>query len=162
MGRTSLQWTPEMIAQLGTDKDAVLAERWGTTAKTVNLKRNSLGIAAFGHVLWTPEMLAQLGTQPDADLATAWQISKASVVAKRGTLGIAPSDERRALVVQHRWTPDEIAQLGTAPDAQIARKLGLSAAAVRNARMARGMAASGRSPAPSATAAKTQAKKEAP
>ncbi len=48
---------PEMLALLGTDKDAVLAQRWGTTAKTVNLKRNALGIPAFGLVQWTPEML---------------------------------------------------------------------------------------------------------
>ena len=63
MGRASIEWTAEMIAQLGTDKDAVLAERWGTTAKTVNLKRNSLGIPAFGHVAWTEPMLAALGTK---------------------------------------------------------------------------------------------------
>ena len=63
MGRASLVWTDEMLAALGSDKDAVLAERWGTSAKTVNLKRNSLGIAAFGHVDWTPEMLAALGQE---------------------------------------------------------------------------------------------------
>ena len=51
MGRTSIQWTDEMIALRGTDKDAVLAERWGTTAKTINLKRNSLGIAALPAVV---------------------------------------------------------------------------------------------------------------
>lgn len=71
MGRASLVWTDEMLAALGSDKDAVLAERWGTSAKTVNLKRNSLGIAAFGHVDWTPEMLAALGQESDASLATA-------------------------------------------------------------------------------------------
>ncbi len=54
MGKAALEWTDAMLAQLGTDKDAVLAERWGTTAKTVNLKRNALGIPAFGHVQWTP------------------------------------------------------------------------------------------------------------
>ena len=47
-----------MLAQPGRDTDAVLAGRWGTTAKTVNLKRNALGIAAYGHVQWTPDMLA--------------------------------------------------------------------------------------------------------
>ena len=90
MGRASIEWTAEMIAQLGTDKDAVLAERWGTTAKTVNLKRNSLSIAAFGHVTWTQAMLDELGRSTDAELAARWSISKASVVARRTELGIAP------------------------------------------------------------------------
>ena len=142
MGRASLVWTDEMLAALGSDKDAVLAERWGTSAKTVNLKRNSLGIAAFGHVDWTPEMLAALGQESDASLATRWGISKASVVAKRGALGIAPLDARRGKETQQPWTDADIVQLGTAPDAQLAVQLGRSPAAVRNARMARGIAAS--------------------
>lgn len=92
MGKAALQWTDDMLAQLG-GKDAVLAERWGTTAKTVNLKRNALGIPAFGHVQWTPEMLAALGTDSDAALAKRWGMSKASVLAKRRswTLPALPS-----------------------------------------------------------------------
>ena len=140
MGRASLEWTAEMTALLGTDKDAVLAERWGTSAKTVNLKRNSLGIPAFGHVAWTEDMLAALGTATDAQLAAQWGISKASVVAKRGALGIAPLDASRGKEQQQTWTDAEVLQLGTAPDAQLAVQLGRSAAAVRNARMARGIA----------------------
>ena len=142
MGRPSIEWTPDMLALLGTDKDAALAERWGTSAKTVSLKRNALGIAAFGHVLWTDVMLALLGTEVDAELAAQWGISKASVVAKRGALGIAPLDARRGKETQQPWTDADIVQLGTAPDAQLAMQLGRSPAAVRNARMARGIAAS--------------------
>lgn len=130
-----------MIAQLGTDKDAVLAERWGTSAKTVNLKRNSLGIVAFGHVAWTESMISALGQHTDAELAALWGISKASVVVKRVELDIAPLDAKRGRSAQHSWTNAEIVQLGTAPDAQVAVQLGLSAAAVRNARMARGIPA---------------------
>lgn len=141
MGRASLVWTEEMLAALGNDKDAVLAERWSTSAKTVNLKRNSLGIAAFGHVDWTPEMLAALGQESDASLATRWGISKASVVAKRGALGIAPQDSRRGKQTQHAWLPNEVMLLGTASDADVAAQLGLTIAAVRNARIARGIAA---------------------
>ena len=141
MGKASIQWTPEMIAQLGTDKDAVLAERWGTTAKTVNLKRNSLGIAAFGHVAWTDAMIAALGQSTDAELAALWGISKASVVAKRGSLGIAPLDASRGKDNQRPWTDAEVVQLGTAADADLAVQMGRSAAAVRNARIARGIAA---------------------
>lgn len=140
MGRASLVWTEEMLAALGSDKDAVLAEQWGTSAKTVNLKRNSLGIAAFGHVEWTPDMLAALGQESDARLATRWGISKASVVAKRGALGIAPQDSRRGKQTQHTWLPNEVLLLGTASDADVAAQLGLTVAAVRNARMTRGIA----------------------
>jgi electron transfer flavoprotein alpha/beta subunit len=106
----------------------------------VNLKRNSLGIAAFGHVAWTPEMLAALGQESDASLATQWGISKASVVAKRGSLGIAPLDSSRGKHSQHSWQPNEVVLLGTASDADVATQLGLTVAAVRNARMARGIA----------------------
>ena len=81
MGKAALQWTDEMLAQLGREKDAVLAERWGTSAKTVNLKRKALGIAAFGHFQWTPEAIALLGSESDAELARRLGISKASVVA---------------------------------------------------------------------------------
>ena len=142
MGRASLVWTDEMLAALGSDKDAVLAERWGTTAKTVNLQRNRLAIPAFGHVVWTNDMLAALGHATDAELAARWGISKASVVAKRGALHIAPLDASRGKATQHTWTPAEILLLGTAPDAQVAAQLQLSAAAVRNARITRGIAAS--------------------
>ena len=75
MGKAALQWTEEMLAQLGQEKDAVLAERWGTSAKTVNLKRNALGIAAFGHFQWTPAAQALLGTQADAHIAQQLGIS---------------------------------------------------------------------------------------
>ena len=142
MGKAALQWTDEMLAQLGREKDAVLAERWGTSAKTVNLKRNALGIAAFGHFQWTHEAIALLGSDSDAELARQLGISKASVVAKRGALHIAPLDASRGKATQHTWTPAEILLLGTAPDAQVAAQLQLSAAAVRNARITRGIAAS--------------------
>lgn len=78
-----------MLAQPGRDTDAVLAGRWGTTAKTVNLKRNALGIAAYGHVQWTPDMLAALGRDSDAAIADRFGLSKSSVVAKRQSLGQA-------------------------------------------------------------------------
>lgn len=131
MGKAALQWTDDMLAQLGKEKDAVLAERWGTTAKTVNLKRNALGIPAFGHVQWTGEMLALLGTDSDAELA------------KRKELGIACTSEQQGGAFD--WTPEAVALLGTASDAKVAEQLGLSRLTVYNARMARGIPAAGRS-----------------
>ncbi|MDO4592644.1 MAG: hypothetical protein Q4B46_07570, partial [Comamonadaceae bacterium] len=107
MGKAALQWTDEMLAQLGKEKDAVLAERWGTTAKTVNLKRNALGIPACGHVQWTQEMLTVLGTDSDAELAKRWGMSKASVVAKRKELGIASLTEKQGGAFL--WTPEAVA-----------------------------------------------------
>ena len=69
MGKAALPWTEEMLALLGQEKDAVLAQRWGTSAKTVNLKRNALGIPAFGHFQWTQPALALLGREADAEVA---------------------------------------------------------------------------------------------
>ena len=139
MGKAALQWTPQMLAQLGTDKDAVLAERWGTTAKTVNLKRNALGVPAFGLVQWTPEMLGQLGTDSDAELAQRWGMSKASVVAKRKELGIAWLTDK--LGTGFVWNDAAVALLGTASDAKVAAQLGVTRLTVYNARVARGIAA---------------------
>ena len=135
-----------MLALLGTDKDSVLAERWGTTAKTVNLKRNALGIAAFGHVLWTDDMLASLGKEVDAELARRWGISKASVIAKRQELEIAPAAATGAAgssvrPARFEWTPDAVALLGKQSDAKVAELLGLSRLTVYNARVSRGIPA---------------------
>ena len=144
MGRASIEWTAEMIAQLGTDKDAVLAERWGTTAKTINLKRNSLGIAAFGHVAWTQAMLDALGHSTDAELAARWGISKASVIAKRQELEIAPAaatGTNTGSSKRFEWTPEAVALLGQQSDAKVAELLGLSRLTVYNARVARGIPA---------------------
>ena len=144
MGRPSIAWTDEMLALLGTDKDSVLAERWGTTAKTVNLKRNALGIAAFGHVLWTDEMLAVLGKEVDAELARRWGISKASVIAKRQELEIAPAaatGTNTGSSMRFEWTPEAVALLGQQSDAKVAELLGLSRLTVYNARVARGIPA---------------------
>ena len=144
MGRPSIAWTDEMLALLGTDKDSVLAERWGTTAKTVNLKRNALGIAAFGHVLWTDEMLALLGKEVDAELARRWGISKASVIAKRQELEIAPAAATGTTTGSSKrfeWTPEAVALLGKQSDAKVAELLGLSRLTVYNARVARGIPA---------------------
>ena len=148
MGRPSLAWTDEMLALLGTDKDSVLAERWGTTAKTVNLKRNALGIPAFGHVQWTDEMLASLGKEVDAELARRFGISKASVIAKRQELSIAPAVTSGAVsspsfslhAARFEWTPEAVALLGSQSDAKVAGLLGLSRLTVHNARVSRGIA----------------------
>ena len=146
MGRPSIAWTDDMLALLGTDKDSVLAERWGTTAKTVNLKRNALGIAAFGHVLWTDDMLASLGKEVDAELARRWGISKASVIAKRQGLEIAPAVATGAAGSSARptrfeWTTEAVALLGKQSDAKVAELLGLSRLTVYNARVSRGIPA---------------------
>jgi hypothetical protein len=145
MGKPALQWTEAMLAQLGTEKDAVLAERWGTSAKTVNLKRNALGIAAHGHFVWTPEADAQLGLASDAQVAQALGISKASVVARRQVLGIASATAQAGQASAFDWTPEAVALLGSASDAAVAAQLGLSRLTVQQARTARGISPAGRS-----------------
>jgi len=121
----------------------VLAQRWGTSAKTVNLKRNALGIPAFGHFQWTQPALALLGREADAEVAKQLGISKASVVAKRTELGI-DSVTGAAASSAFDWSDEAVALLGTASDAKIAGQLGLSRLTVYNARIARGIAAAGR------------------
>lgn len=148
MGKVALQWSDEMLAQLGQEKDVLLAERWGTSAKTVNLKRNALGIPAYGHFQWAPEAVALLGTQPDAAVAQQLGISKASVVAKRGELGIASVSSSSSGGGSFQWSDTAVALLGTASDAKVAQQLGLSRLTVYNARVARQIPAATKSAVP--------------
>lgn len=77
---------------------------------------------------WDRKTLARLGKEPDTWIAWDTGMGFRTVRAKRQALGIPPCGLRRL------WTPDEEALLGTAPDAEIAQRIGRSKQAVQGRR----------------------------
>jgi DNA-binding CsgD family transcriptional regulator len=87
---SGLEWTNELILQLGRSSDRQVAEQMGVSARTILNKRQSQGITAHRTPLtWTPETIALLGTCPDGQLAQRLNCSRKSIVQKRKALGIS-------------------------------------------------------------------------
>lgn len=88
----TINWTPEMDAQLGTMPDAQAAEALGVSVTKINVRRRVLGIPSYAAshttIRWTPEMDARLGTAFDGDLAAEWGVSRPAVALRRHALGI--------------------------------------------------------------------------
>jgi hypothetical protein len=74
--------------------------------------------------LWDRKTLARLGREPDTWIAWDTGMGFRTVRAKREALGIAPCGLLR------RWTPQEKALLGTAPDDVIAKRISRTPGAV--------------------------------
>ena len=84
-----LQWTNDLILQLGCSSDRQLAEQMGVCVRTVLNKRHAQGITAHrASLTWTAETVALLGTCPDGQLARHLNCSRKSIVQKRKALGI--------------------------------------------------------------------------
>lgn len=86
-------WTEAEDALLGTDTDAVIAQKLGRSKVSVARRRHRKGIKpALPHgkppVRWTPAMDLLLGTRPDQDIAEALGLSKSAVHQRRNRLKI--------------------------------------------------------------------------
>lgn len=68
---------------------------------------------------WTEEHLGRLGLAADSDIAQMLGIGLKEVVERRQALGIPRY--RACPVAVHNWLPEEIALLGTMPDAAVAQ-----------------------------------------
>lgn len=91
--REPIQWTPEMVAALGTDSDA----QTGRSLRALGKRRRLLGVIRAWRYGWSESALARLGREPDAVIAADIGIPPALVTKKRGALGILfrPSRGRR-------------------------------------------------------------------
>ena len=99
-----IEWTKELIDELGKIPDAIIAEKLGVTRKAVNYKRSSLGIkASFDRTRNTPPSMAgwnkkslpdaaieKLGKLPDYILAKEYNVSKKTISRARNELKIKP------------------------------------------------------------------------
>jgi len=126
-------WSEEMLALLGQVPDPQAARRFRIPLAAVKKKRQRLGIPGpvdRGEVLaaagWR-ELLALPSTEVRRRTGISWQ----TIRRLREQLGITPPAASR------RWQAAEIALLGTAPDAEVARQLGRSVAAVESRRRTR-------------------------
>lgn len=116
-----------IIPDLGKMSDYVLASKHGISQTAVRIKRNALGIPAYGAgIVWTEQMLAELGKVYDSAFAGKYNISRPTVRSKRIELGIP---KRTA-----EMSDQLLAELGKASDLGLARKYNHSYSAVRNKR----------------------------
>lgn len=138
-----VEWTEDMIALLGTETDADVAELLGIGESSVRLKRRLLHIEAFGDtahgrakVTWTQEHLDLLGRVPDAVLAARMGISGSTVWMKRHLAGIPPFRERPARV---KWTRAMKADVNRLSQKEFTRRYGVSVIAVNWYRVKHGL-----------------------
>lgn len=133
---------PEIIPLLGTMPDSVLAEQNGFDFHQVRWARIRLKIPAFyeehtHYGNWTEENYNLLGKIPDAELAKIVGITYVSVYGMRERLGIplcpANPDTGPKGVNWDQWTP----VLGTKPDSEIAKEVGVTTGMVGMARRKR-------------------------
>jgi DNA-binding CsgD family transcriptional regulator len=139
------EWlTPEVRARLGVASDRSLASEIGISGMTVRKYRRLLGVEGIpksARAVWlTPEIIARMNSESDRMIAKDLQgVSRDAVRSARKSLGI-PAFKGSGRYV--RWpTPTILSELGTAPDAEIARKAGLSRKTIRNLRVRQGVAA---------------------
>ena len=141
----NITWTPEMLKEIGTEGDYVVARRLGLNKYAVRPKREELGIPPFIEakkgINWTADKIALLGTNTDEEIAKLIGASIYRVRQKRKALGITAA---RFCGVPHPrnnrpWEPDEDKMLGTDFDEVIAEKIDRSAIAVGLRRRAFGI-----------------------
>ena len=90
----TINWTPDMDAQLGVVLDVDLAKRLGISHTAVRNRRLRLGIGPAKHtganaaIVWTPEMDSLLGTVSDAKAAKKLGVSLQSASARRRAIGV--------------------------------------------------------------------------
>ena len=144
--RVQYDWTPEIIALLGTMSDGAVAAHIGGKAATVQFKRQELKIKPFKpkpgaregkrrpNFNWTKEALGLLGTKPDSEIAKLLGLSSNTVSHKRRSQGIVGRKPKRDPIVMPEHL---IHHLGKWTDAKIAKEIGVSANAVSKYRRRR-------------------------
>src|SRR5205823_1457739 len=101
----------------------------------------------FGKKPWRPEDDQVLGTRPDDKIALLLGRTVNAVKARRHVLGILSVTHRQRGPARppKQWTAEEAKLLGTMPDAQAAKKLGLGTWTVGDRRRELGVAPAPRS-----------------
>ena len=130
-------WKDSEIALLRQLPDAAVAQRTGHPLRSVQSKRESLGLWVRPRPKpWTRAEEGLLGQKPDTEVAAMLRRGRADVRRRRIALNIKPAVAR----VPHRdWTPEEDRLLGTASDAAVGRKLGRSPVSVQLRRLGLGL-----------------------
>jgi len=127
--------------------DVVLGRRMGIHSTSVSEERRRRQIPAFRprlpSIQWTRQMESLLGSDFDWVIAERLGLPTYCVRRKRQLLGITAYGESFVRGSPHafRWTKEQMALLGRESDIQVARRLGISAAAVWRKRVQLGIRA---------------------
>jgi hypothetical protein len=128
-------WTPPaaIVARMGKEPTEQLARECGVSPQLIRGVMSRLGIDPPPNQVeskrWTPAMDKLLGTRAMGELAKLWGFSDEAVRRRMLKLGIAAERRKSA------WTPERRQLLRDTPDnAEAAKLLGLSIAAVKTAR----------------------------
>ena len=133
----AVEWTPSMLAKLGTMPDQAIADSLGVSLDTVARKRLQKGIRSFtGRVAstatqWSKEMLECLGKMADTDVSRRFRINIHCVEDKRHSLGIEPKRKWRP---PFRWDWVMLREVRTLPPREFAKKYGVSIGVVHTKR----------------------------
>ena len=135
-----IDWTPSMIAMLGSLPDKTIGEILDIRPDTIRKKRNRLNIPPYEEdyaaALYAAGLKdSELGIVPDIKIAEKLGIGVTHVRRRREELGIARFSRK------HEWTPEEIAVLGVLNDVQIEKKFGICHDVVRQKRLRLGIPA---------------------
>lgn len=109
-----------------------LAARFGVFKSTIQHWLNTR--KDISYVVWTQAMVSLLGRTTDAELAELFKVPVNSVRGARERHGILS-----AARTIHKWSPDDLLLLGTAPDEVVGRKIGVSTTSVKWMRRVRGV-----------------------
>jgi hypothetical protein len=142
---TRIEWTQQMLDNLGEIPDGEFAEYFGICKTSVYIKRILLSIPAFNSVdLPSPpriprESVKFLGKIYDVDLAVEFSVNRLNIRVNRLIRGIAPL-ERGPNEKHFKWTPEMDSLLGVLPDTEVSRELKIGSQVVRYRRRKLGIA----------------------
>lgn len=134
-GTTWEKWEDELLQTGISEVEA--SRRLGRSIAAIRSRKSRVKRADLDR---RPEILAQLGRMRDIDLARKYYYPTRDVRAARLARGIPMYGQMRDPAPTYSlWVDAEIALLGTAPDSDIAARLGRSQVSVREARRSRGI-----------------------
>lgn len=134
-----IEWTSEILADIGRDSDLAVACKHGLSESAVRKKRHALGLDAANRVVWTAELEAELGTMTDAAFAQKHNlpVGTEAIASRRRKLGIMTRPNNAGVV----WTDAWLSRLGQERDEVLAAEIGIHPATVGAKRRALGIKA---------------------
>ncbi len=133
------------LGSLAPDRKIIAPVReWGMTREEEIAYAKTKGIPVFGPKKhwWKAEDDKLLGLRPDAQVAMLLGVSEGTVRHRRNQLRISLPARLWKVTPPKPWPAEEIAMLGKATDAQLARRLGRSVTSVKTRRLRLGIASS--------------------
>lgn len=128
----AIDWTEEIVARLGLEPDARIAEEIGVSRETIRQQRKKRGIPKFVTSKTLPAgVIELLGTVPDTQLAAEYSVPCSRVAAERRKRGLqvpTPDTKAQGLLRDIEW--------GHLTDSEVAEKFGLSSITVTRYRKA--------------------------